>query len=365
MKKKVTENVEEFNLSRMVFNIYMRCNNLSEYSEGLNELSNKCHKQLSYLRDLRNIYVNEYASREEIILYNEHKRMIKNGYSDCSIFDHLFKLSTDECNEYLFSTIKIIPLKLKNLVSSYKKTNCSNYDCVEAIYERYVAYYEKKSKLNSDKEFSNQFDNACCEIEKLIDLGFYSLTDYAKFFSSSDVSSTKILSRLSGARNFICRHNRDLWDYYEFCMRENKRNTFLILKDKIDECNERIRLHVSGAWKFDIIDFYLLMGMSLSQFKDICSGNVSCYDLAAFNIFSSDYLDNGSLFINDSSILNGKYSVNSRIITDDEKALIINFLYQYNIPFNYFNVALVKFINGGLDSYINSKVKKKDSKLGF
>ena len=70
MDKKLVYSIEEEKLSKEIFDLYMNSDSRSDYSSKLKNKSHECGKTGTYLRGLRELYIERYASETEKKAYS-------------------------------------------------------------------------------------------------------------------------------------------------------------------------------------------------------------------------------------------------------------------------------------------------------
>ncbi len=329
-------------LSCLVFSSYMNSNSLKEYSSVIKQLSNKYNLTCSYLRSFREVYLNNYASDDEKKSFFVKRRMMNFKPRYLDFCDRLFDLPIESRFDYLESNnVSFADLKL--FFSRYKKHGGKYSSDVDAFLIDYKQFIDSKALNLKFKRFSL----ACDYYDNLIKLGFYGIAPYVRFICSPGDYNSE-LYRAIKLKDCIVKSDEELWYYYAGMMEDNRRKSFIIMKDRIDELN--FRLVTDDC--FDIIDYYMLIGMSFDEYRSLCRGFISVKQMAVFNIF----VDKFSSFCKDIDCeritLGSNYEIDGRVITDDEKLLVFEFLHRNDIPLVYFYVALKKFVSGGLDVYL-------------
>lgn len=312
-----------------------------------------------YLKQLRYVYIDSYASDADVKLYDEKKAKLSAKKPKSVVFcDNLFSLSDEEMIKYLLSK-KVSVNDLKKLFDNYKVNNGKFSSLTDKFLEKYDEYITNlKSSKKEDRKISSLM-NARNKIDKMIDLGFYSFKEYSRvFFGNTSDRNNKNYDELRRCRTIIAKNDIDEWELiYIKEMEENYKLSVKIMKDRIKMFNGLLKLYYAGEIDLDIIDYYLLIGAPLRTYRGLCNSFVGSSDMVNINRFIDEYDD----YDNDlyhKSVAECPDVINGHVITDIDEEKVFNFLYQYSIPFGFYKHAMYKYVNGGLSEYIDVKVKR-------
>ena len=354
--KKEIERIKS--LSYLVFCYYVDSVDRVDYNKKIKYLSDKTHLQVSYLCSLKDFYFERYATSDEKTAYK--LKMQSESVPNYVIFcDKLFSLKPSERINFIISS-KISLSDLKSYFGSYKKNNINESESLDLLikeYEEYLNY--SKNRIKEEKKIIS-FNEACAFYQNIIDLGFYSIKSYAEYCGKN---KEKILYNHKKYRNSIKCVDISVYDRYLELLEVNRKKTFLFIKDKVDKFNSDLKNCFLSGKKYDIIDYYLSVGIPLASFREVCKNFISSGEMANFSNFSSSYIELENSEFDSSAIFSSVNFVNGREITDDEKSMVYSFLKENDIPLVYFNCALIKYANGELDNYIGCYVKKKNSSI--
>ena len=352
--KKYIERERE--LSHLVFSFYMDSVTRADYNKKIRYFSDVTHLDVSYLCSLKDVYLEKYASDDERKSYHSRMKNVPNYIIFC---EQLFSLKSSERINFIASS-KLSLSDLKKYFNSYKKYNLDNCEKVDVLikqYEDYLSYSKIKSK--EEKKRIN-YNEACAFYQNIIDLGFYSVRSYALY---CEKDKNKVLNDHRKYRNYIKAIDESVYDNYVELMEVNRKKTFFFIKDKVDKFNSELKQCISSGKKYDIIDYYLSVGISLSSFKEICKDLITSSEMGIFNKFSSNYIELENSDFDESTVFSSVNFINGREITDVEKSMVYSFLKENDIPIVYFNHTLYKYANGELDKYIGGYIKKKNSNV--
>lgn len=368
MEKVLNEknNNEEKVLSKIVFDLYMSSNDINMYNEkiraliiDLTENKNKMHKTFNYLKQLLEEYVRKYATDNEKTNYCLKRKTMKTLIPSYVKFcDDLFNVSAHKRCEYLVSK-NISVNNVKNNFEKYKKRGGIHYNLLDDFYKEYSLYMTKYNYKLKSRKSRVDYRTACEFFDKIVELGFYNISDYIDYL---DPSKREICyNKAIYTKKIIINHNPEKWESYKCKMERNKVNTYIMMKDKIDEFMEQMINGYYNNTPLDVIDYYMIVGIPFKKFKEICFDHFTNSQMALFNIFSSSYanIDEKNYDYNNLTKINYKNNKTEKYITEEEKIYIINFLREYNIPPVYFPLALNKYLKGNLD--IKFKSLKKNS----
>lgn len=344
----------EKKLSYLIFCYYVDSKDRHEYSSKVISLSDKLHLEKSYLFSLRDIYLEKYASADDKKEFYSKKKSVPKYVSFC---EKLFSLKPDKRINYIVS-YNISLSNLKEFFKSYKMLNYNNVDKVDMMLDEYTEYLKYSKTSSALEKKTINYNEACAFYQNIIDLGFYSIKSYAEYCGKD---KEKILYNHKKYRNSIKCVDISVYDRYLELLEANRKKTFLFIKDKVDKFNSDLKNCFLSGKKYDIIDYYLSVGVPLSSFREVCKDFISSSEMANFSNFSSSYIELETSGFYSSTIFSSVNFVNGREITDDEKSMVYSFLKENDIPLVYFNCALIKYANGELDNYIGCYVKKKNS----
>ena len=335
------QDLKEKMLSSMVFESYLKSNDLSQYNTFLNEISNNTHKSISYLRGLRDVYIHVYASSEDIKCYkNKVKEMKTVRFKHIAFCDELFSLPVEKRNDFVINS-GICNSNLIEYFERYKANNGKYSNQIDGFFEQYNEYCEQLKKIKREKGALDNFKLACAYYDDLVNLGFYSIRDYILYLNDTSVQYYTRYSNASRYRKIIKDYDPESWIYYDLMMKENRAKSFFLMKDKIELFNSKLKVNSD----LDIIDYYMMVGIPDDSYCHLCEGFLSNCDIVNFKKFISSYrLMNYCQFMDDDP----NYM---------DKNVVAQFLYNNNIPFEYFNYALAKYYAGGLDQYIGRSKK--------
>lgn len=349
----------EKELSKMVFDAYMESEDLSDYSSKISEISKKYGLSCTYLRELRDCYVDTYLDSKDrksiISAYNSKKsRIRKDVHNIISFGDEIFKNNSKVRNNYVYSlNIPLCSLKVK--LDNYKKYNGKYSSEVDKFYRQYVKFYNKMVEFTKHQKNESRLKEACAYYDVLVNVGYYSINDFVfnARFSMEEIKKEK--NKAARYRKIILSENDGkLWESYVNKMEQNRYRRFLFFKDKIALFYGNL-----CAGSADIIDFYLQFDMPIDRFNSLISGYVLSHETVCFNQFFYKYIQVLGTYCTEETILKSNESFGDFIFSDDEKRILIGFMRENHIPFQLYRYVFQKYSSGNLSDYIGFKVKKK------
>ncbi|MBP3920093.1 MAG: hypothetical protein J6D28_00845 [Bacilli bacterium] len=343
----------DVDLARIVFDIYVNSNSLTEYSQGLRNLSNLRNITVNRLRDLRYMYYEFYASFEERRLHDE--VACRNHIPKyVEIVERILSLDGDKRLDYMYSLGKNISY-FEIMFERYIKNHESYRKILMSLLNDYIVYVDELKLKKSNK--NGKLSEAKFFYDDLIRRGFFDKNMYIKTFFGEDYIRVK---RLFGSYDSLLRDN-NLLDGYKEKMESNRIKYYNENLVCISELMERLcacrDIHNLGVKELDIIDFYLIMKMDVGTFKKLCKGFLDDSRMALLSVFDSKYKYTGD----SKHIVENSYSFGDVSISDSEKNRVLNFLDDHNIPRCYLVVALRKYIAHELDDYIGKINVKKSN----
>jgi len=326
--------------------------NIHMYNVKIKELSNSSKYSEKYLKSLKQVYRDLYATKQEIIdekNLNKELSMVSPEYIEFG--DKLFELPEARRNNFVLSSKKTISW-VNDKLTKYKKHKGKYYYLVDDFLSQYNVFYVDYCESEKKKNKLIDYKKSLAIFSEIINLGFYSISHYSDFLYGPGDDYKKSISRLNSLKRKIVGYDdyygKNNWDIISKGFEINRKRTYLILKDRVDSFNLKLRGNLNDS-SFNVIDYYLIVGIPFKNYRDICSGFISSFDMANFDIFANKY----GKVESDTSY----FERVDKKISDDEKAMLFSFLKENSIPECYFNFAVEKYINGELDNYVN--VKKK------
>ncbi len=359
MYKTDARNEAERILSKNMYDMYMSSESVPEYNKRVKEISDKEHKIESYLKSMVKVYVERYATDEEVGKYQRKRQTMFNRVPKYVKFcEELFKVDPDERIDYVDSTGESYG-KVMEYLNKYRNCHRVYSHLVDEFYDKYSILMEERREKENDERIRKNYKEACKFFdEEIIAKGHYSISDYVDYVDEENKRCMR--SYASTRKKKINDRNPDAWECYLCKMEVNRRDTYVMLKDNIDSFVGKM---VDGFYNnkpSDIIDYYMTVGnISFRKFKEICKGHLSTSVISLFNIFIEPYMNmENNVEIEDYFKINYTNSETGKSASDEEKICIFEFLRNNNIPEVYFPIAVNKFLKGDLD--IKVKTLKKE-----
>ena len=349
----------ERELAKEIFELYMSSSNRIDYYGKVKKKSDECGKSDTYLKDLRMLYVEKYATEEEIKLYSLKKKSMKpDSISYVKFCDDLFSVSRNKRCEYLkFKNISLSVVK--DNFDKYKKHGGKYKPILDEFYKEYSIFVAKSNYRKERIRIKNKYQKNCKFFDELVEKGFYSITDYLDYIDSIEPGHRKDNCTLFNSwKREIKDYDIEKWEEYRNKMKINKINTLVLMKERIAEFIGMLVTKYRDGASVDIIDYYLTVGIPFKKFKEISSDYLSDAAKALFNRFISSYVEIDGNYYGFDSLSKINYSNSEVDIAEEEKIRIVEFLRENSIPDIYFPVALNKYLNGDLDIRVKSLKKE-------
>ncbi len=348
---------EERELSHYVFKSYIDSDDMSEYHAKLRIKIKETGLSINFLKRLRDVYVENYASASELLEYEQKKRYYNIKCTEYIAFvESVFEKPVDERFNYLWSKNLIIS-KVNYYFKLYEKKGRKYSSQVDSFLKQYTKYMEEVNEKEKNKKKLQTFNSACALFDEIISLGFYNISDYISQFPNE--KQKRLQAKIGACRKLIMCEKPELWETYSNKLEDNRRRTFCSIQENIGIFNRRLHLSSSNQDNVDIIDYYLLIGIPIGKYKDLCKGYIDQYYLTLFNVFSYGFVKLENKIVEEKNILNSNYMFGDKVLSDDEKLFILNFLKEHNVPLGFYASAVKKYAEGGLDDYINICSKQK------
>lgn len=342
----------ELDLAKEVFSRYIECNTFSEWHRTIRELSEKYHKTEKYLRYLVLAYVDGVADDRELEKYyytNNKIKLTMNNY--VFIVEDLLRLSTDEEKlDYLVSK-KISRSNLKLYTEKYigNNINPSNNSEVSRLYHLYISYCDENKVKQALKNKTDRLNEICNLFDEFVNEGYYNFYE-CRFYlvKSRSISSDEAFKVIDSCQKFLRKNAPLIYDTYVLKLKENQISKYNEIEFKVLQLFSKI-----SDEKFDIVDYYLLMGMSICSFKRLCFDFITSDRQTMFNRKLGKYEKNDSSIVNKDNLLNDNYDFGNGVVDLETKEFVLSFMDFYEIPYCWFAPTLRKYVNGDLDAYLN------------
>lgn len=343
----------EIELAREAYKYHEKYrNDIHMYNVKIKELSNSSRYSEKYLRALENVYRDSDAAKQDSI--DEQcvdVEMSKNPPEYIIFGDKLFELPEARRNNFVLSS-KITMSNLNGMLMKYKRNNGKYHYMVDDFLFQFNVFYVDYCESEKKKKKLIDYKKSLAVFSEIINLGFYSIPHYSDFLYGPGDDYKKSISRLNSLKRKLIGYDgyygKNNWDIISKGFETNRKRTYLILKDRVDSFNLKLRERANDG-KFNVIDYYLIVGIPFKNYRDICSGFISRLDMNNFDSFIRQYekLSYDTSYFERTDVK----------ISDNVKAMIYGFLRENSIPECYYNFAVEKYLNGELNNYINVKQK--------
>ena len=277
-----------------------------------------------YIRYVLSIYCgyNKYG-------FKEGNSMLRNIYSG-KVYDYLMRYCDVKGSSDYTAKSNSLRLKLSKALSFYKK--------ILRDYRTEKNRIEKLDLIDKDIDKSTEL------ITDFINSGL-TIKDYLEKYNISEGTFKKILSSIE-------RKNLELFNKYKEYIENNNSKRYAVLVEKNRKIIELIKNGIptdetNENRPFDILDYYEKSNISLEHFLEISKDICDATDLRIVRIF---YNKNKYTKSEIPLIKKMKYSINSILLTDEDKDKIIDYLKSINAPVNIltFRIAATRYINNEL-----------------
>ena len=335
-------------LSRRVYEIYISTNNKSEYMQGIKELSKETNVMERYLLSLLEEFYEMYATKQEKEKIRQiRKRNNNNNYK--KYVEDIMKISEEELKE------KIKQLNISDIKEFFGKyiKNEKNEEVIEKakkLLEKLISLYEElKNKKIQDRR-GETYTEAITMLDKIVNEGYFSIVQYKQEkFREYHISEEQLYLKAKRYLDFLKSKYPEKYEYYKEKMEKNRLYTFNNLKPKIDEMINSLPNN------YDIIDYYLNIGISTTLFKRLSKGLITQEEVIKINIFFSKYSETNYPM---AQIYSGIPTCSETRVTDEIETRVLDFMKEHRIPINYFFVCYRKYKSGKLDEYFHQKKKE-------
>ena len=334
-------------LSRRVYELYISTNSKIEYMQGIKELSNETNVAEKYLLSLLEEFYEMYATKKEKETIRQiRKRNSGNRYK--KYVEEIIKMSEEELKEQI-KRLKIGDIK--EFFGKYIKneTDKEIIEKVKRTFEKLINLYEEEKNNKIQEQRNKTYTAAIAMLDKLVDEGYFSIVQFKQEkFREYHISEEQLYLLVKRYLDLLKNKFPEKYEYYIDKMEKNRLYTFNNLKPKIEE------MISSLPNNYDIIDYYLNIGIAMTLFKRLYNGLIAQEDEIKIKIFFSKYSENNYPM---AQIYSGIPSTDKKV-TDETETRVLNFMKEHKIPINYFFVCYKKYKSGKLDEYFHQKKKE-------
>ena len=327
-------------LSKKVYKLYISTDSMVEYLQKLKELSISENVDKKYLQRLLEEFDRMYATKQE---KEEIKKIKKRNHEKkyVKFVENMMEMSEEELREYI-KALKMTDIKINfnNFINN--STDKSLIKKVEELLNHILEIYEQLKDNKKQNQKNQTYKLATEMFDEIVNNGYFSISQYRQEkFREYGISEDQFQSLAEKYFYYLKNNHSEKFEYYKQKMEQNKKITYCNLKSKIDEMIEKL------PDKYDIIEFYINIGLTPTAFKKLCNGLINKEDEIKIKIFFTKYSESN-------------YPVSKvydNIAKIKKKEIVIEFMKQYHIPLNYFFICHKKYKNGRLDEQIKSSKK--------
>ena len=365
MSKRDVRSAEVRALAEKMLDMYISDNvkTQSDFENFLKQLvvdleKDRKHKTIRYLKSIFEEHIDYYADEMKVAAYYRKRKSMKNDVPNYVKFcEDLFEIPARKRFEYLDS-INERYVKVKEYLKKYSVYN-GKYSCfADDFMKEYCLFMAKRKYKEKSRKERLDFNDSCLFFDTFIENGHYSIPDYLDYLECVEKSNERGL--ISTRKRKIVNHDPNKWKCYEYKMELNRKRSYFMLKDRIEDFMAQLVNGYLHGEPVDVIDYYTTVGISFKKFKEICAGHLSDSSIALFNVFITPYMNIDAKYFDCDSYSKINYTniETGASVSDEEKLCIIDYLRKNNVPIAYFPIALNKYLKGDLD--IKFKSLKKE-----
>lgn len=369
---------EQYKLGKMIFYEYINLCDRGKYIKFIAELSLELGINRDDLRKFKDIYYKKYASFEEKKIHDNVSKLLekikfKKMYDSFVILENCVTMSDSDAFKELEKLGKKSVIKSK--IKCFVKRHPEYKNTLEELYERYENYLKKmfddaiierhKEKINRAKQ---------CYLD-LVRHGFWEGKECWLYLAYKDQERypnipfqelvRKSRQTLAMYRNVLSENN--MFESFSDMLELNRISYFKENEKKINEFIDIIRGINCNDVSFDIIDYYVMLGIPVEKLKLLCKDQIHNSESGLINAFFGRFTsfdqNNINSFISAEHIRKTSYTISNVEITDEIKEEVISLFEEYNIPYMYFSIGLRRYLSGDFLKYVyknNDKVLRKN-----
>ena len=354
--KKITDEQLLKDIIKIYTNSESKKNFNAELKQYINE--NKLNKTIQYLKLLLDEYkshLNSETLEYEIIERTKEIHREMSHYK--TVIEELAKMKDEELIEYINKNdLAALKLKYENYLQNTKDEKLLK--TAKETFERIIKLKSQTKQQKIEKYIKDKYELTTKVYETMISRGYFSYKQFAREQHHLFKCTLPQMERLvTYSRMFLYSNFPEKLKEYRKIIDNNKIKYYIYNTKKIKHMITNI------PENYDIIDYYIDFKMPLIEFidyyQDLAGKKVlKPEQIIKLNKFFNQYIDKMSNTIKEKSVdLNNHIQYGEKIVTQEEKEKVLNFMEQYQIPANFFLRCYAKYIKGELDKYIKQKQK--------
>ena len=247
-------------IAKEVFEAFIMSETRDDFNKKLKELSLKYHKTSTFLRQIKDDYYLDVASKEEQNLYVNTKLRITEGDKKYKIvIDKLLSMTEEERIQFIKDE-KLHRKDVNVLFNNYFKKK-KNED-VYKLKEWMDNYFDSKTEI----QFNDTKMKAYTYLEELVGNGYYYVGDYVSdFYLKHDSDKVSFKENMKYIMDFVKYNYPEMYEHYINKMEINRKIRFNTLKPNIDD-------FIGNMDNLDIVDYYIMFGIPINDFLRLCKG---------------------------------------------------------------------------------------------
>jgi len=343
-----------------IIKIYTNSESKKDFNAELKQYikDNKINKTTQYLKLLLDEYKSNLNSETlEYEIIERTKEIHREMSSYKTVIEELAKMTDEQLIEYIHNN-DLAALKLKFEKYLQKTTDTKLLKTAKETLERILKLKSQTKQQKIDNLTKEKYELAIKVYETMASRGYFNYKQFAReqhdFFNCGVLKMEQLITY---SRMFLYSNYPEKLKEYRKKIQNNKIKYYIYNTKKFKHMITNI------PENYDIINYYIDFKTPLIEFidyyKDLGQLKVlKSEQIVKLNKFFSQYIDKMSNTINEKSVdINDHIQYGEKIISQEEKEKVLEFMEKYKIPSNFFLRCYVKYTKGELDKYIKQKQK--------
>lgn len=349
-------NEKDIVYARKVFEAYIGTESIKEYNQEIKRLSIESGKNETYLRALLTEFENFCATQEEKEKIKE-VRTRNNKKVYIEFVENITSLNNEEIKKQVLSK----EIKKTEVVKRFKDylekiKDQEKIEIAKKVYAYIMSIYEEIENEEKEKQEKEKHDKVIELFNKIVNEGYITIKDFAREnHSKYRMEKKQFIENLYRMKKYL--EERNEYKYYEEMLDANRKFTYKQLEQKIDIMLKGLLDNyekVSCENNYDIIDYYLEIGMNPNTFIELCEGFVDEKEITKLKHFFryyADYEKYPDVQIPTTINIMGQ-QIPEEIINE-----ILELMEEHNIQKRYVYICCKKYALGQLDKYLTISKK--------
>lgn len=349
--KKMTD----YQLALQVYEMFTSSKTIQEYRDKTKELSEQTNKTQKYLNSILEEYRNKFSKDQQQKI--EQSKIIHKENQDTyiKVVEKLLQMDSEELKKYIKDkNIRNIKVFIARYIDKAK--DIILIEQAKILLKKIEKIHTQKEELKKVKKTEEIYQETIKLHEIMIKEGFFDYVDFVRYYHKNMNMNEEdfYVFMAKHRKSFLRQEYPKQYEYYQNKLKENKIRTFIAYHREIQTMLNFI------PDNYDIIDYYINIGMSIDVFRRLCNGILDEKQIVSLNVFFDKYLDRMTNKIKypvwekmtNETIIKGK------LVTEETETNLLEFMNKHNIPTNYFVICFEKYKKGELDEYLDKKIKK-------